>query len=189
MRRFLLALLLVLAPITGHTQALVSPLSISAVGFAGGYNSANPTTVANLISSQPCGAAILGQYGVVTDLYSGASNTNEVMRCGLSGSTYYWRPQRTDFAASVTTTGGTATFTCMVNAPTMLTNGTLLSNQTWALSKTNCWPGAQASITNGNTLGIFGLTVTGLVGGLTRTLGLNAQGDFIYDGTDWRSVN
>lgn len=154
--------------------------------YEGGCLTTSPCTVANVLSGSPCQAGRVGHYAVVSDLYSGTSNTNEVLRCTLSGSTYYWRPQRTDFAGSVATTGGTVTYTCFVTPPTMFTSGTLLSNATLTLATTNCWPGATFTIANGNTLGIFGVTVTGLVGGLTKTLGLGGVGVFTYDGTVWR---
>lgn len=159
---------------------------IPVVQFATGFTPTSPGTVANLLATVPCDATKIAFFAVVTDLYAAAANTNEVMRCTLSGSTYYWRPQRTDFAANAVSTGGASSLTCMVNAPTMFYTGSLLSNLSINLNKTNCWPGARFDVANNITLGIFGITVTGLIGSTTKALGLNAHYTFVYDGTDWQ---
>lgn len=168
------------APVAG---AVTIPTST----FVAGFTPSSPGTWANLLSTAPCNSARVANYAVVSDLYSGASNTNEVIRCGLTGTTYTWRPQRENFAANVSTTGGSITFTCGVSPPIMFVSGTLAANLTTALSPSNCWAGAFANIANGTTLGISSFTVTGLLGGLTKTLGLNGRATFYFDGSAWQA--
>ena len=154
--------------------------------FVSGFTQASPGLTAPLLSGSPCGSAIVGKYAVVTDLFSGGTNTNEVMRCGLTGTAYYWRPQRTDFAANLTTTGGTLALACLVSPPTMFLSGTLASSLTITMGTTNCWPGARFEVANNLTLGLNTATVTGLIAGATKVLGVNVHSTFVFDGAAWQ---
>lgn len=119
-------------------------------------------TVAQVLANYPAGSAYLGKYARVSDLYGA---TDEVMRCCMSGASYYWRPQRTDYAASQASTGGSMTLTPFVTAPQMQITGTLASALNLTPSSTNAWPGCTFEITMNGTLGLFLATITGLLGG------------------------
>lgn len=206
--RLLILILLFLAPLTGRAQELTSGPGVASVNgqsgtvvlnfsqIIGGCTGTSPCTTAGLLSANPCASSITGGLANVSDLYG---TTVELMRCnftsgfsniqGASAAGYYWRPVRTDYSTPISSTGGTLAFSCFTNAPTQFVSGTLALALTVNLSTTNCWPGAQFVFVNNLTLGIFGITVTGLVGGITRTLGLNVSGTFMF-GTDgaWHTV-
>lgn len=171
---------------TQSTTAITAAIAAIPSSFDPACPRATPCTVANLLTNAPCNSSRLGLYGAVSDLFNGAGvNTNEVMRCGLTSTTYYWRPQRTDYAISTTSTGGSLSLTCLVSAPTQFVSGTFTSTLNMNLSTTNCWPGAQFNIANNATLGIFGLNITGLIGSTTKALGLGVRATAIYDGSVW----
>lgn len=171
--------------ITGFAAGVVSAAPVQSVNgltgtvvmsfpqFVSGFTPTSPGTVASLISTQPCAASLLGQYGVVSDLFSSAGGTNESMRCGKTGTFFYWQPVRANYAATSTATGGTVTLTPLVTSPTLLMSGTLTSALTISLSTTNAYCGEEFNIsTTGIALNLFGITLSGLLGGLTKTLGL-----------------
>lgn len=176
------------APVDLSGYVRQSDLAATSTTFIPGFTRLSPGLTASLLTTSPCGASIVGQYAVVSDLYSSGTNTatNEVMRCGLTGTTYYWRPQRTDFTANVTTTGGTMTVSCLFSPPSIFLNGSLQTNATINLSVTYCWPGAKFEIANNLTLNLLGLTVTGLTGGVTKVMGASAHYTFEFDGTGWQ---
>lgn len=119
-------------------------------------------TVADLLANFPANSSRLGKYARVTDLWG---NTDEIMRCSSDGSTYFWRPQRTDYAQNMSTTSGTTTLTPLVTPPTVVMTGTLLGNVTVTPSSTNAWPGATFTVISNGVLGLFGINITGLIGG------------------------
>jgi hypothetical protein len=178
----------VVKSVNGTTPNGAGALTIDTLQFVTGFTRSSPGLVANLLSAAPCNSSRAGFYAVVQDLYSSAAATNEVLRCGSSGSTFYWRPQRTDYVANVTLANGTMTFSCLLNAPTTFFNGGgTTGNLAITLSPTGCWPGAQAVFANDATSSLFGITIGGLLGNLTRTLGLNGRQTFFFDGSAWRS--
>lgn len=124
--------------------------------------------VASLLTNFPAGASFLGKYARVTDLWG---SVEEVMRCSYDGSSYYWRPQRTDYSVNSTQTTGAVTLTPLVSAPSIIMASTLLGNMTITPSVTNAWPGCRFEIVAQNT-GLFAISFGGLVGGiLTNILG------------------
>jgi len=159
-------------------------VSIPTSTFVPGFTPTSPGTWANLLSTAPCNSARLSNYAVVSDLYGSNGSTNEVARCGATGATYYWRPQRENYTATITTTGGAMSFACGTSAPITFMNGTFSSTATVNLSTVGCWPGAQFQIANNATLGLFSLNITGLLGGVVRSLGLNGRQTFYYDYTN-----
>lgn len=139
--------------------------------FIAGFTPASPGTVASLISTQPCSSTLRGQYAVVSDLFGG---TNESMRCGSTGTFFYWQPVRANYAATTTATGGTVTLTPLVTAPTLIMSGSLTSALTIALSSTNAYCGEEFNIsTTGIGINLLGVTLSGLLGGVTKALGLS----------------
>lgn len=128
-------------------------------------------------------ATNVGQYAVVANLYGG---TNEVMRAGYTqGFGYYWRPQRTDYAETINTTGGTISLIPLVDAPYVyLAPGTLASNLTINLSTAAAWPGATFSVANNLTLGLLNVNVAGT--GLSTSMAQGATKTFVFDGSNWR---
>lgn len=153
--------------------------------FVGGTDS-NPSTVANILATYPASATFLGKYARVNDLYGSA---DEVMRCSSDGSTYYWRPQRTDYAVNNAATGGTVNLTPLVSAPQQVFTATLLGNMTVNLQNTNAWPGAQFELKMTGVLGIFGISIAGLVGGGTLPLLTGGSRTLIYTAAGWREIS
>lgn len=180
-----LAALLALLSASLVAQMGPAPSPSSPQQFVGGCVSASPCSYLDVLALNPCSTANVGQYAVVNDLYSGAASTNEVMRCSASGSLFYWRPVRTDYAVTVSSTGGTMTLACLANAPTMFVAGSLLSNITIGTpATTNCWPGAQFTVKNGATLGIFSVNIFGIL------ITLNGVTTIVFDGTSqtWKQL-
>lgn len=147
------------------------------------FVSATPMTVADLLTTYPASAGLLGKYARVTDLYGAA---DEVMRCSSNGTSYYWRPQRTDYAITNTATSGAITLTPLLSAPQQFFTGTLLGNMTATPSSTNAWPGAQFTLTMNGVLGLFSLTVNGLIGSSVPIL-TGATRVFTYTAAGWRA--
>lgn len=147
------------------------------------FVSPTPMTVSDLLATYPASAGILGKYAQVTDLYGSA---NEVMRCSSNGSTYYWRPQRTDYAVNNTTTSGSMILTPLLTAPQQFFTGTLLGNMTATPSATNAWPGAQFTLTMNGILGLFSLNVNGLIGSAVPIL-TGTTRVFTYTSAGWRA--
>jgi len=142
-------------------------------------------TVAQLLANYPAGAAYLGMLGRVSDLW-GSVRTS--MICEQDGATgYYWRPQRTDYApAQQSVTGGTLTLTPLLTAPQILLGGTLLGNITVTPSAMNAWPGAQFRVQSNSVLGLFGINITGLVGGGSVPLLTGGVKTMVYhSGSGW----
>lgn len=142
-------------------------VAVPTTNFIAGFTSSAPGTVASLMSSAPCNVSRVGSYAVVSDLYSAVtnSNTNEVLRCGQSGSLYYWRPQRTDYSATVPFTSGAMTLNPLMTPPVLYLTGTMTGNATITPSTTYAYPGQQFAITHTGTLGLFSVQIGGLLGG------------------------
>lgn len=127
--------------------------------------------------------ALAGRYAVVSDLFG---NTNEVLRAGYTaGVGPYWRPQRTDYATSLTSTGGALTLTPLTNAPYVYLSGQLASSLTINLATTNAWPGATFCVSNNLTLGLATVSLTA-VGLPSTNMVSGASKCFAYDGASWR---
>lgn len=118
-------------------------------------------TVATLFANFPAGAAYLGKYARVSDLYT---DSDEILRCCMSGGAYYWRPQRTDFARSVSTSSGTMNLTPFVTPPQINLTAALTGNMTFNPISTSAWPGCAWDVTMQGLLGVFAATITGLIG-------------------------
>lgn len=160
-------------------SAQLTSMSGSVPQFVG----AGPMTVASLLSTYPADFSLLGKYARVTDLYGSA---DEVMRCSSNGTSYYWRPQRSDYAVTNTNTSGAITLTPLLSAPQQFFTGTLLGNMTATPSATNAWPGAQFTLTMTGVLGLFSLNVNGLIGNAVPIL-TGSTRTFTYTSAGWRA--
>lgn len=150
------------------------------------FVSGSPMTVAQLLANYPANSTQNGKYARVTDLFG---SVDDVMRCCFDGTNYYWRPQRTDYAVANTRTSGTETLTPLLSAPQQVFSGTLLGNMTVALSGANAWPGAQFETKFSGILGLFSITLTGLVGGATLPLLTGGSRMFLYTSAGWREFS
>lgn len=160
--------------VIGTTGSALACQSVTA--FVSGFTSSSPGTVANLISTAPCNSGRVAMYAVVSDLWangSSSNNTNEVMRCGNTGTLYYWLPVRAN-AAQTSSCSGTMTLTPLVTPPTLVcTAGALLSALTFSLSSTNAYCGEVMNLsTTLLTLNLNTITLTGLIGGTSKLLGV-----------------
>lgn len=143
-------------------------------------------TVAQLLTNFPPTVALRGKYGRVSDLWG---NVQTVMVCEGDSSGYYWRPQRQDYApAPITATSGSMQLIPLVTAPIINLTGTLIGNISVTPQTTNVWPGATFTVTSNSVLGLFGINLTGLVGGGTVPLLSGGIRTLTYfSGTGWKA--
>lgn len=154
--------------------------SLSSIRYV---NNGDPLPVATLLSSFSASQTYVGWYAVVSDLWG---SVQEVMRCSYDGNTYYWRPQRTDYAVASTQTSGAMSLVPLVSAPIIALQSTLLGNMTVTPTTTNVWPGCTFTIQAPSGLGIFSLSVSGLVGGLVGTLLGGSTRTITYTASGWK---
>ena len=142
--------------------------------------------VASLISNYPASVQYRGNYARVSDLWGGVQT---LMVCEGDASGYYWRPQRTDYApAPIAVTSGTMSLIPLVTAPYLNLTGSLVGNVNVTPSTTNVWPGATFTVTSNSVLGLFGINLTGLVGGGTVPLLSGGIRTLTYfSGTGWKA--
>lgn len=168
---------------TEQVQALIAAAP-SAVAFV---NGGAEQTITSLLANFPAGAANAFKYARVNDLWG---SVRTIMICEQDASGYYWRPQRTDYApAPVSMTGGAMTLTPLVTDPFINLTGTLASAITLTPSNTNVWPGASFTVTSNSVLGLFGITIAGLVGGGTVPLLSGGIRTITYlSGSGWKAA-
>lgn len=141
-------------------------------------------TVANLLANFPASSTYRGMYARVSDLWGSVSTA---MICEYDGTTYYWRPQRTDYSITSTQTSGSMSLVPLITAPVITLQATLLGNMTITPAVTNVWPGCTFKIYSPSSLGIFNITFTGLIGGITSTLLGGTTKEVTYTASGWRA--
>lgn len=144
--------------------------------------------VATLLADYPAGVANLGKYGRVSDLWG---SVRTVMTCEYDGNTYYWRPQRTDYSVMQAMPASNATLVPLIDPPVAVmgsSGSTLLTSYTLTPSVTNAWPGAKFTRRFDGLLGVFSLTVAGLVGGGTVPLVTGQARTFEYTSAGWKAL-
>lgn len=167
-----------LASVAATANSAVQPAALNAAAaqnlaimaattpqFVGG--SSAYVTLATLLATYPCAANTNGMLAHVSDAWGSVATT---LVCENNSTSYYWRPQRTDFAAPITQTSGTVTLTPLLNAPIIYLTATPTSSVTVNLSTVNVWPGAQFHIYAPATIALNGINIGGLVGGGTVPL-------------------
>jgi len=144
-------------------------------------------SVGTLLATYPASSQYRGFYGRVSDLWGGVQT---VMICEGDASGFYWRPQRTDYApAPVAMTSGSMSLIPLVTAPVINLTGTLIGNINVTPQVTNVWPGASFTVTSNSVLGLFGINLTGLVGGGTVPLLSGGIRTLTYfSGTGWKAA-
>lgn len=150
-------------------------------------NNGSEMTVAALLRDYPAGADTLFKYARVSDLWGSARS---IMICERDASGFYWRPQRTDYApAPIAMSGGNMTLIPLVSAPVINITGTLLGSINITPSSTNVWPGATFTVSSNSILGLFGINLTGLVGGGTVPLLSGGIRTLTYfSGSGWKAA-
>jgi len=152
---------------------------------SGFINGGAEQTVAQLLANFPADASMVYKYARVSDLYGQARS---VMICEGSAGQFYWRPQRTDFAASHTGTGGAVSLVPLVNAPVTVLTGSLSSIMTITPSTANVWPGATFTVVANGAFNLLGINISGLVGGGTVPLLSGSSRVITYvSGSGWRA--
>lgn len=146
---------------------LAAAIAQSALALPAFLNGGTAMTVNDLLANFPASASTLYKYARVTDLYGQA---NSIMVCEASAGTYYWRPQRSDFAAQNASTGGALSLTPLVTAPIIFLTGSLVGGMTITPSTANAWPGATFQVISKGALNLFGINISGLIGGGTVPL-------------------
>lgn len=142
-------------------------------------------TVANLLTNFPAASQYRGMYARVSDLWGSVSTA---MICEYDGTNYYWRPQRTDYSVVSTQTSGSMSLIPLVTAPVTVLNATLLGNVSITPTTTNVWPGCEFEIYSPSNLGLFGVNITGLLGGVTSVLLGGSAKKITYTAAGWRST-
>lgn len=163
----------------GGLAAQKALLGIGATTFV----SNTPMTVSQLITNYPPDATNAGMYARVTDLYG---TVDEVMRCRYDGANYRWVPQREEFYGSSNATTGTLNLVPLVTPPIYDLLGTLTGNMTINVSTTNAYIGQEQVIRSRGLLGIFGITLSGLIGGATLPLLQGNDKTLVYTAAGWR---
>lgn len=141
-------------------------------------------TVAALLSSSPCGSPTMGRLARVSDVYGSVAST---LVCETDGNTFYWRPQRTDYAVVSGQTTGALTLTPLLSAPVVYLTSTPTGTVTVNLSTTNVWPGATFRIYAPAGISLFGINLSGLVGGGTVPLVQGTDKVVTYTPSGWKS--
>lgn len=141
-------------------------------------------TQANMRTSYACAATYLGKYARVSDMYGTVSS---VAICETDGTSYYWRPQRTDYSAVIPQTSGTITLIPFQTAPVVYLPTTPTGNITVALSTTNVWPGATFHVYAPSTVSVSTITIGNLVGGGTVPLLQGSDKILTYTSSGWKS--
>lgn len=141
-------------------------------------------TVAALLSNFVPASQYRGMYARVSDLWGSVSTT---MICEYDGTNYYWRPQRTDYSVVSAVTSGTMTLTPLVTAPVTVMNTTLLGAMTITPASTNVWPGCSFEVYSPASLGIYSITFSGLIGGVTSLLLGGDKKTVTYTASGWRA--
>lgn len=141
-------------------------------------------TVANLLANFPAASQYRGMYARVSDLWG---NVSTVMICEFDGTNYYWRPQRTDYAVTSTQTSGSMSLVPLITAPDISLQQTLVGAMTITPTTTNAWPGCMFRIRAPSSLGVFSLTITGLIGGATSSILGGGDKTVVYTSSGWRA--
>lgn len=171
--------------VSGVTDATVDDMFSNVMSAKAAFVTTAPITIAQLLANYPAGPATLFKYARVSDLYGAASS---LMVCEASMGQHYWRPQRTDYAAAAATTSGSVTLTPLLSAPTTIFTGTLLGSVNIVPSTTNVWPGARFEVVANGVLGLFNISIGGLVGGGTVPLLSGSSRIITYvQGSGWRA--
>lgn len=141
-------------------------------------------TIENLLANFPASATYLGMYARISNVFG---SVRTVMICEYDGNSYYWRPQRTDYAIDSTQASGTMSLLPLFTAPEIRLQSTLVGLMTITPSTVNVWPGCSYLIYAPTSLGIYSLTLTGLVGGLTAALLGGSSRRIVYTAAGWRA--
>ena len=138
-------------------------------------------TVATL---PPPSSDLVGYYARVTDLFG---EKTDLVLCSAYGSTYFWQPVRPQWARSIAG-NASMSLTPLKSPSIMRITGTMTANRTYTLDTTGAWPGCEFVVKMDGTLGIFGITIAGLVLGATLSLVLGGTRRLVFDGTAYQSL-
>lgn len=141
---------------------------------------------ATLKANFPAGPDYLGKLARVNDVW-GSVRTSLI--CEFDGTTYYWRPQRTDYAVPSTQSSGTINLVPLVSAPATILKSNLVGALNLNLSTVDVWPGCTFDITAPSVLNLNVLQFTGLIGGLTSAILGGSRKMARYDSDGWRIVS
>lgn len=170
--------------IQANPSASADDMFMNVMGVKAAFVSPTPITVATLLSSYPASAGNRGKYAQVNDLWGSVIT---VMVCEGDVSGYYWRPQRTDYAANMTIAQGTVNLVPLLTQPNVRMVGSITGNITLSPSVTNVWPGASFDVTVKTAIpALVSINISGLIGGGTVPL---LQGSTrritYYQGAGW----
>lgn len=140
-------------------------------------------TRADLKASFPASADTVGKLARVLDVW-GTVRTSLI--CEYDGKNYYWRPQRTDYAVQSAQRNGAVQLVPLITAPTIVFTDSLSGNLELQLSTVDVWPGCRYDVTAPSSLGLFTMSFTGLLGGLSSLLGGGARKQAVYTADGWR---
>lgn len=168
-------------------DASLDDMFLNVMGARSVFVSPAPIKVAELLANFPASASLVGKYARVNDLWGSVTT---VMICEADTSGFYWRPQRTDYAAApVTMTTGNMPLIPLVTAPVINLTGTLTGNVTITPQTTNVWPGATFTVSSSSTIGVLlGININGLVGaGTVPLLSGGIRTITYFSGSGWKA--
>jgi len=150
-------------------------------------------TFAQLLANFPPSAATKGFYARVTDLYGTQTG---VMVCGydsnqVANGGYFWQPTRPDSTnGSASAYPSNTPLTILpITMPSFIrfSSAALTLSVTHTISPVNAYPGCRVRMLMPGLLGIFGITIAGLVSGTTVPLVTGTPREFIFDGTAFQT--
>lgn len=147
-----------------------------------------PITLPGVFTVDTLPTASVDNYGLfakVSDLFG--SKQGYVM-CQKYGTTYAWEP--TGGSPAVTMSGNQDVVFQPLKMPSIVTmDGTLTANRTITMQTANAYPGMRFEVKFVGGLGVFGLSISGLTGGLLNVL-LNQEVVAVYDASGvWKRIN
>ena len=123
-------------------------------------------------------AANVDLYARVTDLFG---VKRDLVLCSQVGGQYFWQPIRPTFARSISADQSLTLVPLKTPSVLFLGGSPLTAQRNYALSDVNAYPGASFEIAMDVGLGLFGLNITGLLGGATLAMLLNGRRRVFYD--------
>ncbi len=165
------------AAVDGRINAILDKIATSA------FVSTTPMAVADLITNFPPAIGNLGKYARVTDLYG---SVDEIMRCRWDGVNYRWVPQREAFSGNSAVATGVVNIIPLITPPVLDLTATATGNITANVSTTNAYIGQSQIIRSRGALGLFSLSISGLIGGATLPLLQGGDRTLVYTAAGWK---
>jgi hypothetical protein len=169
-----------MAALVSQTAAIVGAQSMTKFVADG-----ETITLADLMARFPASALYRGWYAHVSDLYG---SLDEVLRCRFDGLFYRWVPQRDQYIQNSPIASGTIALTPMFMAPIVNLTANPTSNIMVVPSSQYAYLGQTFRVNQLGVLGVFGISISGLLGGGTVPLLSGSSKLMVFDVGGWRVI-